>query len=250
MQYVEGFLLLLSYFTRIPFGDIVEYTEDKYRRGVHLFPLVGVLISTIMLAGIALISGLTYGLLRGALIFLLYVLITGAIHIDGFADSLDGFFSGRQRDRILEIMSDPHVGTFGMLGIVLYALIFSGVFAEAGIYQFLGLSLFAYVGRLVAYICASVFEYAKPRGMGKIFVDSANSAVAALHCSLFIPFVIVLDANFGVGALQIFAAAAAALAAGLCAAWSSKKKIGGLTGDSMGFIIEISQLVYLLAMGV
>ncbi len=246
MKHFEGFLILVSYFTRIPIGRTIEYSDEKYERGIHMFPLLGVLIAMVMLFAAVFLSHFFGGMVRGALIFLVYVALTGAIHIDGFADSVDGFFSGRSRERTLEIMSDPHIGTFGVLGVALLSLVYSGIFADFSGHEAVFIMLFPYVGRTAAYFCASIFEYAKPSGMGKVFVDAASACIAALHIALLAVVGTVLSVVSGIKILQFAIPVAAAFAAAVASAWVSNRKIGGLTGDSMGMIIEFSQMVYLL----
>lgn len=126
MEKVRGGLLQvfasLSFFTRLPFWKLTNIDKEYYERVVPLWPLVGYLTGGAM----ALIAWLTFSLpvyTSVILCLITRVLITGALHEDGFADFCDGFGGGVTRQRTLEIMKDSHIGTYGVLGLILYFLL-------------------------------------------------------------------------------------------------------------------------------
>lgn len=115
-------LATFGFFTRLPFWRIAQVPKEYYERVVPLWPLAGWLTGGVM----ALVFWLcSYVLpLNICLIAALVsrILLTGALHEDGFADFCDGFGGGRSRERILQIMKDSHIGTYGVLGLILYYL--------------------------------------------------------------------------------------------------------------------------------
>ncbi|MDO4753886.1 MAG: adenosylcobinamide-GDP ribazoletransferase [Bacillota bacterium] len=244
MEYVKGFLILIAYFTRIPIGSLVEFHESRFRKGISLFPLLGLVFFGILLI---LSWALSYlhtdsAILGSSLIMVMYMLLSGGIHIDGLADSFDGFFSGREKEKIFAIMSDPHIGTFGVLGIIMVYLINIGALSGMIIPEIL---IFPYIARIHAYFVASFLPYAKESGMGKTFVDSADIRVALAH---YIVFGVVTGLFFDVGMYgTILTSAGLSLVFAITAAGLSYRKIGGLTGDSMGMMIELSQTGYMLS---
>lgn len=115
-------LAALSFFTRLPFWKLMNIDKEYYERVVPLWPLVGYLTGGAM----ALFAWLTFSLpvyTSVILCLIIRVLITGALHEDGFADFCDGFGGGTSRQRTLEIMKDSHIGTYGVLGLILYFLL-------------------------------------------------------------------------------------------------------------------------------
>ena len=120
----ERIVAALTFFTRLPLGS-TKVSAEAYRHVVPLWPLMGWLTGGLM-AGIYALSRLA-GLDAGVAIVLALagrVMLTGALHEDGLADFCDGF-GGRDRSRTLEIMKDSHIGTYGVLGLVLYFLLLS-----------------------------------------------------------------------------------------------------------------------------
>ena len=119
-------LATLSFFTRLPFWRLKDIPKESYERVVPLWPLAGWVTSLAMAATIQLTHIIfSYSSVMLCCIFALLVriLITGALHEDGFADFCDGFGGGTTRERTLEIMKDSHIGTYGVIGLIFYFLI-------------------------------------------------------------------------------------------------------------------------------
>lgn len=109
----------LMYYTRIPCPGWVVYQESYLHQATRYFPLVGWIVG--LFSGLLFLAG-TY--LFGAALGILLsmtgsILLTGAFHEDGFADACDGFGGGWTKERILEIMKDSRVGTYGVVGLIL-----------------------------------------------------------------------------------------------------------------------------------
>ena len=113
---MKGFLLLLSFMTRIPMPKI-DYDEEKLGKSMKLFPLVGIVIGFILLFFSIVFSYVLSNLSFSAFlpIIILVVILTdlistGALHLDGLADTFDGIFSYRSKHKMLEIMKDSRLG--------------------------------------------------------------------------------------------------------------------------------------------
>ncbi len=113
------FFVALQFYTRLPVPAWVGYSESALNQATRYLPLIGWLVGAVTgltwLAGTYLIDTDT-GLLLGMIVS---VLLTGAFHEDGFADVCDGFGGGWTKERILTIMKDSRVGTYGVVGLVL-----------------------------------------------------------------------------------------------------------------------------------
>ena len=266
---MKGFLLLLSFMTRIPMPKI-DYDEEKLGKSMKLFPLVGVVIGFILLFFSIVFSYVLSNLSFSAFlpIIILVVILTdlistGALHLDGLADTFDGIFSYRSKHKMLEIMKDSRLGSNGALALILYFLIkfvllYSLFIEDQGEASFVILT-YPVVARLCSVISCASAPYARGSGMGKTFVDNTKTSgvvIATLitvvysgavlfymmgsQFNYFLPLDLFMK-SFGVNLLII-------AILGLFAFSFSKlieRKIGGITGDTLGALLEISSLVYL-----
>ena len=117
-------LATVAFFTRLPVWRLTTIEKRYYERVVPLWPLAGWLTGGLMAVVflLATMLGFTTGI-AVALALISRVLLTGALHEDGFADFCDGFGGGIDRESVLRIMKDSHIGTYGVLGLVLYYLL-------------------------------------------------------------------------------------------------------------------------------
>jgi adenosylcobinamide-GDP ribazoletransferase len=117
-------LAAFIFFTRLPFWRLGSVPSDSFKRIIPYWPLVGwltagcsagvwIAASLVLPTGIALLLSMVARLL-----------LTGCLHEDGLADFLDGFGGGTTRERILSIMKDSHIGTYGVIGLALYFLLY------------------------------------------------------------------------------------------------------------------------------
>lgn len=279
---MKTFLLMLSFFTRLPVPR-VEYTEERYGKGICLMPLVGLVIGLFLY----LLSWLRLIFAPAVVALILlggYIYITGGLHLDGLADTCDGVFSGRDPERALEIMKDSRVGSFGVLAMLFFFAFYMVM------YQYIpyeALILFPIVGKSAPLISAYHAEYARPAGMGKALKDYTGRREYALAvlvpvvASLLVPLLITLcggtvftganlspattemneegagllsavglslfgegyDQAFLAAAVYLFASVAAMGAVILITGWL-KKRIGGITGDTLGMVCEVSQMIF------
>ncbi|MBP5770046.1 MAG: adenosylcobinamide-GDP ribazoletransferase [Bacteroidaceae bacterium] len=118
----DRFWAALIFFTRLPFWRLHEPPQEAYRAVVEFWPLAG-WVSAGVMAGVLYGSSLVFGYeIAVVLAITSRLMLTGALHEDGLADFFDGFGGGRDRQRILDIMKDSRIGTFGVLALVLYLL--------------------------------------------------------------------------------------------------------------------------------
>lgn len=120
---MKRIIAALSFFTRLPFWRLCDVPADCYKRVVPLWPLAGWLTGGVMAAVFALTVQVLPLPLCVVLALAARTMLTGALHEDGFADFCDGFGGGTTRERVLEIMKDSHIGTYGVLGLIVYYLI-------------------------------------------------------------------------------------------------------------------------------
>jgi adenosylcobinamide-GDP ribazoletransferase len=113
----------LIFFTRLPFWRAYQPPQASYKAVVEYWPLTGWLTSGAMAATLYFGSMTLPWIVTVVAAIAVRLLITGALHEDGLADFFDGFGGGGDRDRILAIMKDSHIGTYGVLGLIIYMLL-------------------------------------------------------------------------------------------------------------------------------
>ncbi len=122
-KWYQNLWAALIFFTRLPFWRIYQPPKESYRAVVEYWPLAGWLTAGVMAAILYFGPAVFPYALVVAFAILARLLMTGALHEDGLADFCDGFGGGTDRERILAIMKDSRIGTYGVLGLVVYFLL-------------------------------------------------------------------------------------------------------------------------------
>lgn len=120
---MKNFLAALTFFTRLPLWRIAEIPADCYKRVVEFWPLVGWLTGGVTAL---ILWGLLFCLPPVTAVIAAYaarLLLTGALHEDGLADFFDGMGGGRSKEGILRIMKDSHIGSYGVISLIIYFLL-------------------------------------------------------------------------------------------------------------------------------
>lgn len=179
---------------------------------------------------------------KAALIVSGMVVLTGGMHLDGFMDTIDGLFSGRPRARKLEIMQDSRVGAFGVTGAICLLLLKYSLLLElpepAFFKVLLALPVLSRWGMTLAII---TFPYARPDGLGKVYAMQSSMKELAGSTIITIVAVILILGLQGIWLMVL------ALSVSLLAGKKIVRELGGLTGDTYGFINELLELVMLMA---
>jgi adenosylcobinamide-GDP ribazoletransferase len=116
------FLLALSFFSRLPIVKNIQYSFSKMRRASRYFPLVGWLLAVILIGVYVVTQPLVGDSASICLLIILGLLMTGALHEDGLADTFEVFFGGLTQERKLDIMKDSCIGTYGTCALIMALL--------------------------------------------------------------------------------------------------------------------------------
>lgn len=232
MKYLH---LMMGFLTSIPVPR-VEFSEEGFKKGIYFIPVIAALLSGLLF----LISTFFESfIVQGFFLTLGYVLLTGGLHLDGFSDTLDGLLSRRNREEKLRIMSDPNLGTFAGVGLV---------FLLVGYMLFLTLKdpiifLFPMVGRLCLLGSILRGQPAKKDGLGILFIKHKSLPLFILYLILMVILFIIFSPLGGIGLVM-------SLLWTFLVERHCQKMLGGMTGDTLGFVVESSQWVFLLTLGV
>ncbi len=244
---MRAFFIGLQFLTRISIVRQDEWTAEDFGRSVKFFPLIGAVLGAIYAAfayafytwlpaqGVALPPHLA-----AAVLLILPPLLTGGLHCDGFMDTMDGVFSDRSRERMLEIMKDSCTGSNAVFCFVVLMLLEFAVLLDMPL-NLMVPALFAMpiIARLMMVAGITLFPYARPDGLGKAFAQYAGSTALAFAA------ICTLVLTLPTGRL-----AWASLA--VCAAFTAffgnyvEKRLGGLTGDVYGAITTLNEGLVLL----
>ncbi len=239
---MRSFLTALQFLTRIHIVNQRDLTMADFGRSTRYFPLVGVVLGLIY-AFFALVLMVFLGshlYTVRAFLTLLPLLLTGGLHCDGFMDTVDGLFSGRSREHMLEIMKDSRTGSFGVVAFGSLLLFNWSLILDLQ-EPVLVVALFAMpiIGRLAMLFVVSYFPYARPEGMGKAFSEMADHKALAIGAVTAVLFVV------PVGLAAILALAAGILWAFLLGRYATRK-LGGVTGDVYGAAEMTTETVVLV----
>lgn len=200
------------------------------------FPLIGFIIGLLLWVVQSVGNRFFAPTLTGALVVVAWVALTGGLHLDGVADCCDGLLAAVSRERRLEILRDPRLGTFGGLGLILTLLLKT---LAAGSVPAIALLLAPVWARWLLLFAARQPQ-ARPEGMGADFAAGLtleNIIIAGAWPVLLLFFG---DARGLVGAaLEVMAM--------LALVQLARSRIGGVTGDVYGLVVEICEVMMLLA---
>jgi adenosylcobinamide-GDP ribazoletransferase len=243
---MRSFFVAVAFLTVIPIRFRSMPTTADVARSRFWYPVAGLLLGAILGGWTFLVSHFASPLIGGFLVLIAWVGLTGALHLDGFADLCDGLFGGKTPEERLKIMKDPHVGTFGVIGVVLLLLgkftMVSDLMArqvDAAPWLVAGAVL---AGRCVIWIMSYRARYPRPDGTGKVLVEATDlmslevnlgfaGAALAFIC---------LNSSFGLAVASGATVIAIQLLGMTC-----ERRLGGVTGDCLGAGIELAELCML-----
>lgn len=232
---LSPFWLAVQFLTRLPVPRAVDFSPRALGRSVVLYPAVGLLIGAILLAARLLLQDAGPAL-ASALVLLVWVLVTGGLHIDGLADSADAWVGGHgDAERSLEIMKDPHSGPIAVAAVVLLLLVKFGALAELSGGLPLLIAPLAARGLVPALLLTT--PYVRKGGLGGPLAENLPRRPALFA---------VLFAAAMLAALGPWPLLAAAAAAWILRAMMLRR-LGGCTGDTLGASIEIAEAAVMVA---
>lgn len=240
---MNAFLTALGFLTRIPIpGGGENVHTHNLSKSIVFFPVVGAIIGLLSAGLYILLQPFLPKTVLSVCIVALPIFMTGGIHFDGLMDSCDGLFSGRSRERSLEIMRDSRVGSMGVIAGILNVILRYSVLIElpGAILPLLLISQ-SVTGRWVMSMALHFFPYArKEGGLGQGFNEEKRISYVMLS-SLFALLIILLIIGLDGLLISLIAGSLSML----IAIWVVHK-IGGLTGDVYGALNEVSENLFLL----
>lgn len=245
MSFFQPIRLAFELLTRIPINSSLEVKQKDIKRSIYWYFVPALVVGCF--SAVAYLALYKADLLYLACLsaVLIPIFITGALHVDGLGDVCDAIFSSRDRTKMLEIMKDPTMGTMGVLAIAINLLVRFVLLLELtrviSPYAVGVLLLITPISGKVSLITGGAMHgAAREDGLGKAYIDSMNSwhmvvvsiVVATLLCVIFNP--------VWAGLVLV------PIISGMIASSSLANKFSGLTGDALGALNELGEIVFLL----
>lgn len=247
-------VLAVQFLTRLPVPGTARLTAQQVATGlaqaVGWFPLIGAGIGAVT-AGVALAASMIWPSLVAVLVALaVEARLTGAFHEDAVADFCDAFGGGQTADDVRRIMKDSRLGSYGSVGLILalglrIALTLAAVESMTPLLAFLTIMASATFGRLLVVVLMAIVS-PTPQGTG-LAKDVASRVKLS---TLILALTTALPGLLGLAIHNPLALLAASLGAGVFLIWFRAlllRRIGGSTGDCLGFAAYAGQLILLLA---
>ncbi|MGI9536556.1 MAG: adenosylcobinamide-GDP ribazoletransferase [Desulfocapsaceae bacterium] len=245
-QPLRSFSAALRFLTIFPFFSTDGDDQQYFGAARYYFTLVGLAVGCFAAVCALLLYGLASPLVSAVLLAIILSFASGFLHMDGLADTADGFLSSRDRERCLEIMKDSRIGVMGAIIVCAVLLLKSAaIFSLAEQDIIGGLICAAVAGRAAMVVAMYFMTYARPEGgLGLLFNTGEQSYVAPLISILLLLLVVILLLP---GKLLVIGCAFILILM-VFSIWC-RKKIGGFTGDTLGCLCEFMETGILLATG-
>ncbi len=229
----KGFSLAVSMLTNIPFFRVHSFNKGINGYAVMFYPLIGFLLGAILWGIYSLLSGHLASTHVGIIIFTLWVVLTGGLHLDGFSDTIDGLFV--PRERAIEVMKDPNTGGMGMIFSVTFLILKASTLSVFEAFYLLPIVLM--LSRFNAVLAIYLFPYISQNGMGALAKEEFNGtqlSIALIYVTLIsiFSFSLLVISLLTLFFIKLF----------------FMKRYGGFSGDIYGFTIEVTELVLLNAL--
>lgn len=247
---INRFLTAMQFLTLITIPKMESPRVEVLAQSIVWFPVVGFLLGSLLILAHFIFTLIFPSSLVDIFILMTLIFLTGGIHLDGLVDSLDGFYSSTQKDKILPVMKDSRIGSMGALGLTLLLLVKYLALHELSMtsltVKIYALWLAPVMGRWMMVLAAAKCQYARAEdGLGKIFLEQTQTG-AFFKASL-IP-ILVSFLCFQWKALVMIALVF--LVTWLLIGYIVKR-IGGMTGDTLGAINEsIETLVFIIIVAI
>ena len=244
---MTSFLLALQFLTTIPLW-MKSATDKQLANSLIFFPVVGLFLGLILIGMNGLLLALKFDYFIINIILVIFLLIiTGSLHLDGLADTFDAVSSNKNKEEMLKIMRDPHIATMGVISIVSVILLkISLLYSIAPSLKNAALIIMCTAGRWSMVLDMLIFPYARDEGKAKIYTKNINARIFIFSTIIA---VCVIGGVLRLKGLFVFAAIGGLAYLG---GKFAERKLGGITGDTLGAtneLIEIAALFIIYIMG-
>lgn len=242
---ITSLILYGQFFTRVPIPVPIDEPQEKFNKGIQYLTLFGLILGAVEALAFWGLSFLFPTWLCWIFLLVIDGMITGGFHLDALADTADGMFSSRNKEKMYEIMKDSRLGTMGALALIYYYLLMIGT----------TYFISSHLSVMMNVFLAAITIMNTKTGISLIFLRITNSenekgllkswgSIApwrAIVSQVFAVLVIFLALNWK----GLIAYVVAALFVFVYKHWINKQ-LGGFTGDTLGAYASICQVIFLI----
>jgi adenosylcobinamide-GDP ribazoletransferase len=247
MKFLKGFLLDLQFFTAIPIRFNLPMDKPHLKGAVQAFPLVGLLQGGIYASLFYVFTEYTpFSTLAVAFfLWLMSILLTGGIHLDGWMDASDAYFSYGGLAKRLEIMKDPRTGAFGVISVIVllscrFLFIYEITENVQGV-TYLIIATIPFLSKSVMGVLLLTVKSAKSEGLGALFQSATTIKVLWVY-PIFMAVILALMTFVDNGFFLLSVLIVIACASLLVCRMKAVSWFGGITGDVLGAAVEGTEL--------
>ncbi|MCH7321117.1 adenosylcobinamide-GDP ribazoletransferase [Solibacillus sp. MA9] len=243
----QGFLLAWQFFSFIPIKKQLDMNKSSITWMYASLPLVGLVIGAMISCGAYLLVSYSdiSNLLLSILLVIGMVIFTGGLHLDGFIDMCDAFFSYGDKDKRLQVLDDPRTGAFGVLGIVSLLLLKLGFVYETLAQGQLGMLVYIviipYIARIGMLVYFVTMNTSKKTGLAAYFKEQVVRKQLIIYSAVL--FTLMSAALIYTGIYSFFILVAIMLAVVVIYRKWSYRNFGGMSGDLLGALGESLEVV-------
>ena len=238
---MKYFLIALQFLTIIPLRKSIKIEEKDLSNSLIFFPIIGLIIGIFLILINYLISSFLSPLVVNTLIIIIWIGMSGALHLDGFCDTIDGLYGGQTKEERLKIMKDSSIGAKGAIALICLLILKLSLLMEISPqYKYQALLFTPMIGRWGMVMGIFLVPYAREEGMAKSFIKYKDTkqlfwaSLITLTTGLFLfKFISLGIIGLDLGIIFI-------------STLYLKRKIGGITGDTLGGLNEIIEVFTLL----
>lgn len=242
---MKRFRQAISFLTTIPVPYPLDIPITEIGKAAGWFPLVGLILGGLLTSADFLLRLVFPPLPAAVLLIIVWVLLTGGLHLDGLADCGDGLFVSGSRDKRLEILKDPRVGSFGVLSLLLQLILKIALLTTLpASLRWAAFFSAPAVGRSLLVITA-LQPNARPGGLGDMFKSSLPPLMKVVPWLILFPLLPLLFTGWILLPAVLFP-----ICATVIIIITTRKLLGGITGDVLGLVTEISESAVLLAFSI
>lgn len=247
MRWFKGLLINLQFFSTVPIPIELPMDRKHLERAIQTFPLLGLLQGGIYASILyAIVEWTPFSVLTAAFaLWIVSILLTGGIHLDGWIDSSDAYFSYRDQEKRLEIMKDPRTGAFGVLSVIVllsakFFFLYEIVSMLHSATYLLAIAI-PFLSRTVMGILLVMVKPAKSEGLGAMFHHASTKKTLWVYPVYLVGLGVVLLSS------GLYLGMASYLLAVMIIVLFLKKKVfewfGGMTGDTLGASVELTEVL-------
>ena len=243
MIVLETIAVAFSMFSALPVPHL-DWNEKNMRYALCAFPLIGAVVGGVSWLWALLCQWLNLPpMLQGAGFCLLPVLITGGIHLDGYADTCDARASHADLERKLEILKDSHMGAFAAIKLCCYFVASWALWAALPVYRGFAFVLALCLSRSLSALAVASFPMAKNTGLAHTFATAADRKRVKIYMAVLAVVLSVALCLCGGIAMSV-----TAWIVFVCYRSMAVKEFGGITGDLAGWFVQTAELWMLAAL--